>query len=207
MYMRELARLETPYIAMQTLHAMLEGYKNPRDCISRLVKSGSLIRLKNGFFLIADQINGRPIPFEQVANLLYGPSYISLEYALSYYGMIPEAAYVRTSMTTNRSRHFYTQVGTFSYYQLATHRYFVGVRHKENAFGGFSIATPEKALADHVFQLCQGMNRDELLTDLVESKRMELDTLQSLDKALMYQIAEAYHAKIIDTLAEVIISL
>jgi predicted transcriptional regulator of viral defense system len=203
----ELSKFEIPYITMQTLHTMLQGYRNPRDCISRLVKNNVLIRLKNGFFLIKNQIENRTIPFEQIANLLYGPSYLSLEYAMSFYGMIPEAVYVRTSMTVNRSKHFHTQVGSFSYYQLSLDRYFVGVAHKKNELGGFNIATPEKALADHVFQLCQGMGHEELLTDLIESKRIELETLKSLDKVLMQQIAKAYHSKIIQTLAEVITSL
>lgn len=204
---KELLQFETPYISMQTLHAILQDYNRPRDCIARLVKNGVLVRLKNGFFLIADQIKNKPVPFEQIANLLYGPSYISLEYALSYYGIIPEAAYMRTSITCSRQKHFYTPIGTFGYYHLSLNRYFVGVSHKSNAFGGFYIASPEKALADHVFQLCQGMTHDELLIDLVESKRIELDTLKSLNKVLMIQIAEAYHSKIIKTLSEVIIRL
>lgn len=201
---RELIAFDTPYIAMQTLHAMLENYRNPRDCISRLVKNGILLRLKNGFFLITDKIKNESIPTEQIANLLYGPSYLSLEYAMSYYGMIPEAVYVRTSITTNRSKNFYTPISTFSYSHLSLDRYCVGISHKENEWGGFSIATPEKALADHVFQLCQGLNHDELLVDLIESKRIEPETLKSLDKSLMQQIAIAYHSSILKTLAEVI---
>jgi len=205
--LRELLKFETPYIEMQTLRVWLEGYQNPKDYVSRLVKNGELVRLKNGFFIIADRIKDKPIPFEQIANLLYGPSYISLEYALSYYGMIPERAYVKTSITTNRTKHFHTPIGTFSYHSLSLERYYVGVHHKENELGGFYMATPEKALADHVFQLCQGLNRDELLIDLTESKRMEMTTLKSLDKALMQQISSAYRSKIVKTLAEVIISL
>ena len=205
--LRQLLKFETPYIDMQALRALLRDYQNPKDCIWRLVKKGDLIRLKNGFFLIRDQIQQDPIPFEQVANLLYGPSYLSLEYAMSFYGMIPEAAYVYTSITVNRTRCFNTEVGTFSYYYLSLDRYSVGVAHKKNQLGGFSIATPEKALADHVFQLCQGLNREDLLIDLTESKRIELSTLKNLDKGLMQQISDVYHSKIIKTLAETIISL
>jgi len=207
MIIKKLLHFETPYISMQNLHEILQGYQNPRDCVSRLVKSGELLRLKNGFFLIAEKIKDTSIPFEQIANLLYGPSYISLEYALSYYGIIPEASYVRTSMTINQSKHFHTKIGTFSYYHIGLNRYFVGVTHMKNALGGFYIATPEKALADHVFQVCQGLGPDELLEDLIESRRIEIDTLKSLDKKLLHQIAVAYRSKIIKTLEEVLINL
>jgi predicted transcriptional regulator of viral defense system len=205
--LRELLKFETPYIDMQTLRALLVDYQNPKDCIWRLVKKGELIRLKNGFFLIRDQIQGKPIPFEQIANLLYGPSYISLEYAMSFYGMIPEATYVYMSMTTGRPKRFNTEIGTFGYDYLTLDRYSVGISHKENRLGGFAIATPEKALADHVFQLCQGLSREELFMDLLESKRIELSIFKELNKALMQQIANVYHSKIVKTLAELIISL
>ena len=55
---------------MEGLRFLLRGYKNPGDCVWRLVKNGALIRLKNGFFLIRDQIDDKQVPFEQIANLL-----------------------------------------------------------------------------------------------------------------------------------------
>src|SRR6185369_4357003 len=92
---RRLLQFETPYIDTPALLAVLGDYKSPRRRIDRLVQNGELIRLKNGFFLIAAKIEqpglAAPlIPYEQVANMLFGPSYVSLEWALSFYGMIPE---------------------------------------------------------------------------------------------------------------------
>ncbi len=205
--LRNILNFETPYIDTQALHELLREYRNPKDAIFRLVKSGELIRLKNGFFLIQEQINKGSVPFEQIANLLYGPSYLSLESALSFYGLIPEASYVQTSITTKPRRTFTTPVGTFSYHHLSLARYSVGVSHKKNALGGFSIATPEKALADHVFRLCQGLNSRELFTELTESMRMEASALKTFNKSLMQEIAEAYHSKIVNTLTHLIISL
>ncbi|MCB1148794.1 MAG: hypothetical protein KDK48_01395, partial [Chlamydiia bacterium] len=89
----------TAYVEAQQLMPLLMDYKNPRDFISRLVKEGELIRLKNGFFVITDKIKESQAPYEQIANLLYGPSYLSLEWALAYYGMIPEGVYVVTSVS------------------------------------------------------------------------------------------------------------
>lgn len=189
---------------MQALGALLHDYKNPKAYVAKLVKQGELIRLKGGFFLIAEFVQKGVIPFEQISNLLYGPSYLSLEYALSFYGMIPEAVYVYTSITLGRAKQFYTEIGTFRYHHLSQERYSVGVTHKENQWGGFCMATPEKALADHVFHICQGMTGQELFVDLTESKRIELSTLRNLDKTLMQQIAVTYRSKIIKTLAEIL---
>ena len=78
-----------------------------------MVKNEELIRLKNGFYLIADKIRQGPntiIPYEQVANLLYGPSYVSLEWALSFYGMIPERVHTITSMTLGRNKEYHTPI-------------------------------------------------------------------------------------------------
>jgi len=68
---------KTAYVKSQNLKPLLSSYTNPDDFISRMVKTGELIRLKNGFFLIAEKIEETPIPYEQIANLLFGPSYIS----------------------------------------------------------------------------------------------------------------------------------
>lgn len=200
--LRQLLRSEICYIEMQALEALLYGYKHPKAYVAKLVRQGELIRLKGGFFLIRELAQKGAIPFEQIANLLYGPSYISLEYALSFYGMIPEAVYVYTSITLGRAKQFHTEIGSFRYHHLSRERYQVGVTHKENQQGGFFIATPEKALADSVFHLCQGMTQEELLVDLTESKRIELSVLRHLNQALMQQIADAYRSKIIRTLAE-----
>ena len=87
---------KTAYVESHNLKALLSNYTNPDDFISRMVKAGELIRLKNGFFLIAEKIEESPVPYEQIANLLYGPSYISFEWALSFYKMIPEGVDVVT---------------------------------------------------------------------------------------------------------------
>src|ERR1700722_18741022 len=111
---RLLKSIETPYVDAQTLLSLLGDYSKPRECILRMVKGGEIIRLKNGFYLIHDKIQQGPtnlIPYEQVANLLYGPSYVSLEWALSFYGMIPERVYAVTSMTLGRTKSYHTSVG------------------------------------------------------------------------------------------------
>ncbi len=196
--MKEIFRqIETPYVDAQTLLTHLADYQKPREWIHRMVKNGELIRLKNGFYLISDKIGQgakRVIPYEQIANLLYGPSYVSLEWALSFYGLIPERVHTITSMTLGRAKEYRTPVGHFAYYPMRSSYYSVGIEQKQAAgfIGGFLIASPEKALADLVFLKCRGLNRDQLEADLFESRRIDREALGKFDKNLILEIAKNY---------------
>ncbi len=203
-----LDRIETPYVDCQTLLAHLSDYRNPRDWIARMVKKGELMRLKNGFFIITSRFRRGKIdyPFEQVANLLYGPSYISLEWALSFYQFIPERVSVVTNVTVGSNKEFATPIGIFSYRHLSRSRYSIGIDRREigGQVGGFLIATPEKALADWLFFTCEDMSEEELLQDLLEAKRIEMESLQTLDKVMMEEIAQSYKSKIVEKLYSII---
>lgn len=78
-----------------------------------------------GFFIIAEKIEENIVPYEQIANLLYGPSYIGLEWALSYYNMISEGVYVVASVVSAKSKSFSLSIGTFDYDYLNHRRYFI----------------------------------------------------------------------------------
>ncbi len=191
---------KTAYIETKNLMPILDGISNPYDWISRKVKSGELIRLKNGLFVIKRMIEEAPVPYAQIANLLYGPSYVSFEWALSHYGMIPEGVYVITSVSTGRSRSFVTPLATFDYHYLSPNRYTIGIDQKSNFAGNYLIATPEKALADTVHFKGKNLNETELLTDLIEGRRIEIETLKSLNKDHLAHIAEEYRSSSVRTL-------
>ena len=191
---------ETAYIEEQNLMPLLMDYAKPHDFISRLVRTGELIRLKNGFFVISEKIKESPIPYEQIANLLQGPSYISFEWALSHYGMIPEGVYVVTSATVNRSTYYKTPLATFDYYYLSHSRYSVGIDQGVNAAGNFLIATPEKALADLVHAKSKSLDSRELLVDLIEGRRIDEDHLKKLNKHHLLEIADKYRSRTVKNL-------
>ena len=201
--LRELFRYEMPYIDMQGLGVLLQEYKNPNDLIWRLVKSGDLIRLKNGFFVIAEKIRKSPVPFPQLANLLYGPSYLSFEWALSHYGMIPEGVYVMTSASVMKSKRFDTPLGAFAYQYLSHVRYSIGIDQKENFAGRFLIATPEKALADLIHCKSRGLeSTQDMLIDLVEARRIDEDRLKQLDKKHMRELERTYRSRAVKQLTD-----
>lgn len=204
-----LKSIETPYIDSQTLLTLLADYKKPREAILRMVKNEELVRLKNGFYLISEKItqgSNRSIPFEQVANLLYGPSYVSMEWALSFYGMIPERVHTITSMTIGRPKEYFTPVGEFSYYTLSSESYSIGITRKNSPdyVGGFLIASPEKALADTVFKTCKHLDKDQLKDELLESKRIDRKYFHELNKELLEEIAKSFRAKHVAYLADLV---
>lgn len=195
---------KTAYVDSQNLKPLLSDYRNPDDFISRMVKSGELIRLKNGFFLIAEKVQDSPVPYEQIANLLYGPSYISFEWALSFYKMIPEGVYVVTSASAIKSKVFNTPIGTFDYIYLSHRRYAIGIDQKENGAGRFLIATPEKALADLIHLKSKKLEANDLLVDLIEARRIDKDLLKDLNKNHLLEIAENYRSKAVMNLVKVL---
>lgn len=134
-----------------TLVTAFANYKSPKDKITALVKSGALIRLKKGLFVVAPKIHKQPLSKELIANHLYGLSYLSLESALSYYGLIPERVYSTRSVTLKRARQFSTAIGIFDYVSVPNEYFSIGIRQEliNNQYA-FLIASPEKAICDMI---------------------------------------------------------
>ena len=120
------------------LKEQYKEYRSPKDKISRLAAEGSLIRLRKGFYLPATAERQA----ELAANLLHGPSYISLETALSFYGMIPERVYAIRSVTTKRSKLYKTPIGRFEYFTAKEGYFSVGVRSAIHGSASILIASP-----------------------------------------------------------------
>ena len=130
----------------QVLLEALSGYSKPRDKITRLLAGDVIIRVKKGLYCFGDAFRREPVNREYLANLIYGPSYVSLDYALSYHGLIPERVETVTSATTRRSREFDTPFGTFTFRLLNERRYAIGAILETAGKATFLMATPEKAL-------------------------------------------------------------
>lgn len=139
--------------------------------ISRWVKSGKLIQLKRGLYILSEPYRKINVYEPYAAALLKNPSYVSLEKALEFYDLIPEAVAVYTSVTTKRPGKIVTQLGVFEYKHIKT-ALFWGYKaiivDKQTAF----MALPEKALLDYVY--LRGM---KISIPFLEELR-----LQNLDK-------------------------
>lgn len=182
----------------------LAGYGNIRAKIGRLLASGEAIRIKKGLYVFPEYLRKAPLNPCIIANMLYGPSYVSCDYALSYYGMIPERVELVTSMTTGRPRKFSTPVGNFAYFQRNSSDYSTGIECIDSESGGFLIASREKALYDKVLNdrrfTGEGI-REYLLDDL----RLEKDSLHHMNRKILLELlktARGRMAKFADFLLE-----
>ncbi len=119
--------------------------------IYRWVKEGRLIRLRQNLYTLNNEERKSPVSPLWLSAQLYWPSYISLEHALSFYGLIPEAAYQLTCVTTLKTKTFKNAFGGFSYHTIQPGCFF-GYRTMNTAEKqSFWIADPEKALLDFVY--------------------------------------------------------
>lgn len=119
--------------------------------LERWRKRALLIQLRRGLYMLGPSDRKIGPSRMYVANQLYGPSYVSLEYALGYYGLIPERVVAVTSVATRKTAHFTNELGSFTYQHIQpmAYRGFT-VLKDENGFMVF-LAEPEKAAVDFVY--------------------------------------------------------
>jgi predicted transcriptional regulator of viral defense system len=183
----------------------LSAYKQPRDKLTNLLKSGQIIRVKKGIYVFGKEYRRRPYSLEVLSNLIYGPSYVSFEYALSYYNLIPEKVMRITCASNKRIKHFSTPVGEFVYHYLASEKFASGVTwERVDEKTHFLIATREKALADYVARMKPFTSREDLRQYLIEGMRIDPRDLFSFRKKLVKEIASVYQNKNVDLLWNVL---
>ena len=133
------------------LTSALSEYSAVRQKINELLKSGAITRVKKGLYVFGPDYNRAPICKETLANLIYGPSCISLEYALAYHGLIPERVETITSVTPKRDKEFTTPLGRFTFRYLGIEKYPHGIEQVWiDPKHPVLMASPEKALCDYV---------------------------------------------------------
>ena len=163
----------------------LNGYQ-AEYALSELVGDRLLQRLKKGVYMVkTDSPNEK-----EIANALYRPSYISFDYALAYYHLIPEAVYQITSATTKSTRLFTTDTLAFGYYTIKVQAY-TGYVLKQEGNRKFLIAEPEKAVVDYLYALCLGKRGrlgDRYINDRLDISNLDQEKL--LGYAKLYAWAQ-----------------
>ncbi len=203
--LRKLAGREE--IDYQFLLSALASYSSPRDKITGWLKSGDLIRVKKGLYIFGKHVALSPYSPEVLANLIYGPSAISLSYALSFYGLIPERVATITSITNKRDKSFSTPVGDFTYKYLNSTKYSIGIEVVISKTNSFLIATPEKALSDHIHLTDKKIvltSFDEMNRYLFYDLRIDENILRSFKSSDLMSIGETYEDERIILLAHFI---
>ena len=144
--------------------------------LSRMLRSKQVIKVKRGVYVFGDKLRRQPISKLGLANKIYFPSYVSLESALSYHGLIPEAVYVTTSVCEQRKKKlFKTPFGEFSYDYIPSSPFFMGVDSVSTESSTILMANPVKALFDLLYVYRKTYLKIE---DLESDLRIDLEELQ-----------------------------
>ena len=165
---------------------LLAGNVKPthvRRQLSRWVKTGRIYQLRRGLYALAPPYQkAKPHPFV-VANQLVRGSYVSLQSALAYYGLIPEYVPVMTNVTTSRPNRWETPLGNYEFHHIKPDMLFgyqlTDVGDRQRAF----IASPEKALLDLIY-LDAGADSIDYLREL------RLQNLDQLDLTALSQYTD-----------------
>lgn len=168
------------------------NYHNPIDKISRDVKFHKLYRLTNGVYVDSNNVDSIFL-----AGSIISPSYISFEYALSYYGLIPERVVTITSasMLLRKTKTYTNYFGTFSFADVPVCVFSSGTTLINQGEYWARIATKEKAICDSLYKWRKVQNIHDLKVLLFVDKRIDEDEFSSCDFHELIRIASLYHCK------------
>lgn len=163
-----------------------------RRQVSEWTKKGYLLQLKRGLYCLREEDRQENFSRFFLANQLYSPSYISLESALSYYNMIPEAVHTVTSVSPKKTQRFENACGLFRYYHIKNEIYsdYVSV---EDEFGlHFFIASKERALIDFLYFKTRGLKNIEAS---IFTEDFRLQNLDDIDPEKLLRITGMFSQK------------
>ena len=165
-------------------------YVNPAAKIARMVKSGELSQIIKGLYETDSSTPGH-----YLAGIIYGPSYLSFEFALSWHGLIPETVYAYTSATClkKKKKQYDTCFGVYTYRDVPTAAFPYGTKlYEENGYG-FIIASAEKAVCDKLYTCSPCANKTELRTLLFSDLRIDENVFLGMNMDELFELAGLYH--------------
>ncbi len=196
--MKKLMQLPAEFDYNLLIHA-LRDYKKPRDKIRSLIRDKDIIRVKKGLYVLGNDYN-KPYNRFVLANLIYGPSYITGQTALAFWNMIPERVELIISMTTKRKKQFETPVGNFSYLYCPKSTFSIGIQLEDTGDQKkFLIASPEKALCD-IAGTQTHISKTNEMKEFIELMRLDFSIYKNLDFSLLEKIKAGYRRQSIKLL-------
>ncbi len=180
---------ELPFFETKELRVVLENEFTGSMLINlrNWVKKGHLIMLRRGLYAVAEDV--KKMDSMVFATKMYQPSYVSMEMALFFYGIIPEAVFTVTSVTTRKTKQFNTQLGNFSYQKIKKEA-FGGYETKTNEKISFNMALPEKAMVDFFY-----LKRNILNGDLEQFQGYRFNEDFAFDAEKLLYFARAFRNK------------
>lgn len=156
-----------PVFTASEVKSIFFDQKNATSQIAFWLKKGYLERIKDGLYMLS-RVKSEIDPMI-LARKMYEPSYLSLEFALNYYGIIPDIPGTYTSVTSRTTKYFKNSFGNFTY-QKVKPDFFTGYEARIEKNVSFNIATPEKALVDYLY-----LNKNTIKDDFDFWKEMRID--------------------------------
>ena len=180
-------------VQIGSIAACFDRLSLPNEKVRALEKDGQLIRLKRGLYVVSSEVSGKPVNACLCANHIYGPSYVSQQWALRWYGLIPERVYTMTSVTTKRTRMFENSLGRFTYEQVKPEYFAIGINNVEEDGVTFLMASPEKALCDFILHdtYLPQQSVKGLWQYLEEDIRFDVDELATFDVSIIEACAKS----------------
>lgn len=186
-------------VSFDALAQQFAGYTDVKGKIRREVQGGRLVQVARGLYETDARTDGKCL-----AGAIYGPSYLSFDYALSVHALIPEAVYAYTSATfcKGKSKRYENAFGTFLYRDVPAAVYPLGVEIKVERGYSYQIASPEKALCDKLYSLSPVYSVKALKELLFDDLRIDEAAFFALHKDDISQLAPLYRATNLKLLAK-----
>ena len=185
----------------EMLKKELSGYSDIDNKIARLVKAGELIRINKGVYE-----TDKDTPGFLLAGSIYGPSYLSFDYALYFYGLINEPVEIYTSATYEKKKikKFTNHFGQYVYRDIPVYAYMFFRKTYVYEDYEFEIATPEKALCDKLYSLPPVANKKELIKLLFSDLKINEKRFNELDYEVLEYICGLYKSKNLNLLKKIL---
>ncbi len=188
-------------ITISMLKDKFRDYANPLDKIKRDADKGLIIRLTKGIYETDKNVDPCLL-----ASSILSPSYLSFDWALSYYGLIPERVTSITSATlgNRKNKTFENYFGRYEYMDIPAKAFSEGLTYLENGDYMVKIATKEKAICDSLCKWRVAKSVKELKELLFMDKRIDEEEFETCDFKLMASLAALYDKKNLKLLIKLI---
>ena len=179
---------QTPLIESSTFALYSHNPQDLRRQVREWTKKGYILPLKRGIYFFNENYRKKEPSLSFIANFLITPSYLSLEYALGFYDLIPEKVTVFTAITTRKTTILKNRLGVFEYHSIKQNLFY-GYKKEVDKEQEFFIAFPEKAILDYFY-----LNR-QFKGSFSEFESLRLQNLEIIDKSRLDTFSLKYNKR------------
>ena len=160
--------------------------------LKRAISKGEILKIRRGLYCMGSKYRKKPISIYSISQYIYGPSYISMEMALSYHGWIPEGVYSCTCASYKKTQEYCTSVGEFIYKRIPQKTFYAGVeRCVDENRNVYFMGRPAKALSDYIY--AHRLNWD--IWETCSSLRIDVEEIEEVPDEELSILEDNYKNK------------